>query len=257
MPVIDDVLRRLDAIALEDLDERAALQDRVDNTYIVPEGELEAVVKRLADGHLALDIDGRRAFAYESMYFDTPDVRCFREHVEGRRPRFKLRTRLYADSGDCSFEVKVKDAEDRTVKEQLPYKPEDRERITPEAGRFLADALERMAGLRAPDDLGLRLVTRFTRATLAPREGSARLTCDGELRLVAPDGGCVVPRDSFVVVETKSEGGASPADDLLREAGYEPLSLSKYRVGVALLRDEPDAAGEAGRFFERRSATPV
>jgi hypothetical protein len=257
MPVIEGVLRRMDAIALDDLDARAALQDRVDQTYIVPEADLEALVARLAEGHVALEIDGRRAFGYESVYFDTPDLRCFRDHVDGRRPRFKVRTRLYVDSGDCSFEVKVKDPDRRTVKEQLPYAPGDRERITPEAERFVAETLGEVPGLEPPGDLGLSLVTRFERATLAPREGSARLTCDGDLRLVAPDGACVVPRDSFVVVETKSDGGASPADDLLLDAGYQPLSLSKYRVGLALLRDEPDAAGEAGRFFERRSAAPV
>ena len=253
MPLIGSVLDRLDAITLDDLDARAALQDRVDRTYIVREGELEALVERLAEGHLVLEIDGRRVFAYESVYFDTPDARCYRDHVDGRRPRFKLRTRLYADTGECVFEVKVKDAEGRTVKEHLPYAPEDRERLTPEARRFIADTLERLAGLSAPDDLERSLITRFKRATLAPRDGSARLTCDGDLRLVAPDGGCVVPRDSFVVVETKSEGGESPADDLLHDADREPLSLSKYRVGLALLRGEPDAAEEAARFFERAS----
>ena len=43
------------------------------------------------------DADEPLEHRYESVYFDTPDLRCFPGHVEGREPRCKVRSRLYAD----------------------------------------------------------------------------------------------------------------------------------------------------------------
>lgn len=37
------------------------------------------------------------------------------------------------------------------------------------------------------------------------------------------------------LLETKSENGDSPADHVLAEMGVEPISLSKYRVGMSLV----------------------
>ena len=54
-----------------------------------------------------LQIDRRRSFDYESVYFDTPDLSTYRAHVQRRRLRFKARTRTYTDSGLCMFEVKL------------------------------------------------------------------------------------------------------------------------------------------------------
>ena len=69
--------------------------------------------------HRVLEIDGRRVFGYRSTYFDTPDLRLFRDHVQRRRRRYKCRTREY-DSGVRMFEVKLKGARGRTVKYRMP-----------------------------------------------------------------------------------------------------------------------------------------
>ena len=42
-------------------------------------------------------------------------------------------------------------------------------------------------------------------------------------------------RHDLVLVETKSEGGDSPADRELTRMGRSPISLSKYRVGASLV----------------------
>ena len=79
-----DLFDRFEPIDLETLDAQAALQQRVDNKY------------------RTLEIDGRRASLYESVYFDTGSLRCFDDHVEGRVPRAKIRTRLYVEThGTC------------------------------------------------------------------------------------------------------------------------------------------------------------
>jgi hypothetical protein len=50
-------------------------------------------------------------------------------------------------------------------------------------------------------------------------------------------------RDDRALVETKSEGGEGRLDAMLRNAGCEPMSISKYRLGVGLLvADDPGSA---------------
>ena len=251
MCAVEELVAEFRSVSLAALEERASLQRRVDNKYALPFETFAELLARLRGGHDVLEIDGRREFAYASTYFDTPDLRCFRDHVEDRKPRFKVRTRLYADSGDCEFEVKLKREDGETDKRRLDYPAEDRDLLTREAHAFLFEAL-RDAGLEPPDHVDPALTTSFRRATLAARDGADRLTADVEIRLAAPGGRTAMLREDVVLVETKSETGESEADAELRDLGLEPISLSKYRVGMALV----GAAGAAGEqpgheLFER------
>jgi VTC domain len=120
----------LPSITLADVVEQAALQERVDCKYMVPVDRIAELIARLPRGYAVLEIDRRRGFAYQSVYFDTPDLLTYRQHLQGRRRRYKVRTRVYLDSADCLFEVKLKGPRDQTIKAQLPYPLADRARIT-------------------------------------------------------------------------------------------------------------------------------
>lgn len=240
MTDLDELLGDFEPISLHALEERAALLRRVDNKYALTPDQFEAFGGRLTADHQVLEIEGRRVFRYSTTYFDTADLRCFTDHVEGHVPRFKARTRLYEDSGECVFEVKLKLSEDETDKRQIEYSADDRRRVTDRAAECTRSALGK-AGLEPPDDLSESLTSAFERVTLAARSGSERLTCDLGVRVVGPEGDTAQMRDRLVLVETKSEAGESPADRELARMGLDPISLSKYRVGMSLV-------GRAKRF---------
>jgi len=239
----------LDPISLRALDERAALLQRVDVKYLVDRDVLAVLIERLAGDHDVLEIEGRRQFAYDTVYFDTDDLRCFRDHGADVKPRFKARTRRYVDAGDCVFEVKVKREDGSTDKRQTDHEG-DADALTPAAQELLADTL-RDAGIEPPGELAPVLRTSFDRITLAAREGDARLTVDLGVTLARMDGEAVRLRDDLALVESKSEDGDSPADRVLAELGATSLSLSKYRTGIdALLRrDETGEVEEARALF--------
>jgi hypothetical protein len=237
---LPDLLGSLEGVSLKELDHRAALLRRIDNKYAVTQEQFATLAGRLASDHQVLDMDGRRKFAYSTTYFDTPELRCFVDHVEDRVPRFKARSRLYADSGQCVFEVKLKRSPDETDKRQIDYSEGDRRRLTNDAMQCLESALADL-GLQTPEELESTLTTSFDRVTLAACEGSERLTCDFGVRLVGRDGGSVQMHEDLILIETKSEDGQSPADGELGQMGVKTISLSKYRVGIGLV-------GEAQRF---------
>jgi VTC domain len=246
---VHELVERFDPISLEELDERAALLRRVDNKYAVERDQFAGLLERLRDDHQVLEIDGRRVFSYCSTYFDTPELRCFVDHVEDRQPRFKARTRLYEDTERCVFEVKLKREDGETDKRQSEYAVHDAERFTESAQECVEEAL-RSIGLDPPAEMAPTLLTRFSRITLAARSGSERLTCDIAVRLSNPDGEAAALRDNVILVETKSECGESPADRVLAGLGLEPMSLSKYRVGMSLVGGGGRTPQPGGDLFE-------
>ena len=240
-----EALGELRPITLEELDERAALLKRVDAKYLVARADLEALVRELASDHDVLEIGGRRSFAYRSVYFDTPGLRAFRDHVNGVRPRFKLRTRCYLDDGTCRFEIKLKTAGDETDKRQVEHPEDEPERLTGEAVALVAETLAE-AGAEPAEDLRPVLSTEFDRFTLAAREGAGRITVDTSLRLRRlPDGEARAMDRSLALVESKTPDGHGRADVLLLGAGLAPVSLSKYRTGIDLLVERDDSAETA------------
>lgn len=223
----------LPAVGLAEVTERAALQTRVDRKYLVPVDRFAELAAALPGSWAVLEIDRRRGFAYESVYFDTPDLLTYRQHLQGRRRRYKVRTRAYLDSGDCAFEVKLKGRRDQTVKARLPYPVADRARLTPAARTFLAEQLQATYG-QPPPDLAAQVTTAYQRTTLVDLGHGTRLTCDVDLDCLG--GGLVATGLSHhVLVEIKSPTSRSGPDSALRGLGLRPVQLSKYCIAVALL----------------------
>ncbi len=226
-------------VSLKEMDERASLQRRVDHKYVVTLDRLDELLAELHSDHDALEIDGCRTFDYRSVYFDTPDLRCFTDHVRDVRPRFKVRTRHYVTTDGCVFEVKIKQEDGQMSKQSIDYEGESADRLT-EAAHELADDALGGVQIEPPAELRPTLVTEFRRSTLGLREGGERLTIDRRLRLRCGDDALCL-RDDRALLETKTENGEGHADRALRAAGVEPVSFSKYRLAIGLLRTEdPD-----------------
>ena len=214
-------LDTLAPVALDALDAEVALRVRADRKHVVDLALVERLVERLAPAYAALEIGGLRRFAYDTVYFDTPDLHTLRAHVQRRRSRFKARSRLYADTGVAAFELKRKGHRGDTVKLRLPYRPVDHGTVTREARAFLTEHLIDVPVLEPV------LQTTYTRITLAgPAE---RVTIDLDL---AYDGARLKP--GLAIVETKSARGDGPAERVLRELGSRPVGLSKYAMGAGL-----------------------
>ena len=231
-------MSRLESISLDELVAVAALQTRVDRKYALERSEAAEVLSALDPSTRVLEIDGERASAYESVYFDTPDLLSYRMAATARRRRFKLRTRSYLDTAEAFLEMKSRGARSTTVKERLPYSMDDRERLTVE-GRDYADAALGAIGIETPARLELRptLVTRYDRTTLFSPPSLGRATIDTALVWEDADGR-VLRRPLLVIVETKSGAQAGEIDRLLWSRGHRPATVSKYGTGLAALRGD-------------------
>lgn len=244
-------------VSLADLNGRAALQRRIDRKYVVAGPVLEALIAGLPRATAVLEIDGARLFTYRTMYFDSPDLLTYRAHVQGRRRRFKCRSRLYVNSNVHMLEVKLKGRRGETVKERRELPLDEHGVWGAAASRFLREQLLRHYGVSLDEQLGPTVQMTFSRLTLVDLAAGKRMTVDTGLRYQLADGSSFALAPGTAIVESKSASGSAGIDRRARELGVRPVNCSKYCVGVALTR--PDAARGndflrlARRHFDRES----
>lgn len=228
---MEDVLCDLVPISLPEVIAQAELQTRIDRKYIVDRSTFDHMASDLSPTLRCLTIEDRTVARYRSVYFDTAMLAFFHQHLQGRRRRFKVRTRSYLDSKVSVLEVKAKGLRSITVKERLPWADDAAFRLEEVGDLFVADVIgtHMYRGVLAPV-----IETHYNRATLVDEATQSRITCDTDLGFrkgAALAAGC----RGEVLIETKSTNGRCGADRWLQAHGVRPKSMSKYCIGVALL----------------------
>lgn len=220
-----------DPIGLTELIRAAALQTRVDRKYLVPWPTHRRLMERIGPACRVLEIDGRRSFRYESVYFDTPELDSYHGAARGRRNKFKVRTRTYLDQDASMLEVKTTGGRGETVKDRMDHRTQDRYRLDPAGRAFVDDHVSLPGGARS---LRPAVVTAYARSTLVDRDLSQRMTCDVGLLVTDGEGRRATMQD-LVLVETKGDQAPGPADRVLWRLGIRPTRISKFCVGLAAL----------------------
>lgn len=206
------------------------LMNRVDTKFLVPARELDDCLGRLVGHYSALDLCGERRLPYDTLYFDTPERRFYRDHHNGKLNRYKVRLRHYRQSRATFLEVKKKTNRLRTLKTRTPVIP----------GRTgtgeIADFLQSCSGQSATWMLPA-LFVHYKRATLINPAGSERITLDTQISFATPDHQRSISLPGFAIVEIKAghRWEASVMRDHLHQLGCKPVSFSKYCIGSSLL----------------------
>lgn len=222
-------------ISLETLNGKAEMLSRIDNKYVVDRWSLERILPELHAKFDVLEIENRRAFTYETRYFDTVERSAYYEHHQGLRKGFKVRVRHYADAGVSFLEVKVKGRRGMTIKHRLPYAPDRSIGLNGVAKTFARDTYTEHYSKPFNYDLQPALDIRYKRITLVAKSGGERMTIDARLHFNSGDKSLDASSDVFIV-ETKSALGRGFGDKYLRSVHARPTKkCSKYCIGMAAL----------------------
>lgn len=232
---LDWLLQGFDPISLSELNTKAEMMERIDNKYVVSREALARVIPALTQRFDILDIDQRRAFTYDTRYFDDAERSAYYEHHQGLRKGFKVRTRTYVDAGLCYLEVKVKAARGMTMKNRIGHNPAASDKLDAVAWDYIHDTYSTHYRKAFRYALQWTLDIRYKRITLVAKDGGERMTIDTDLLFTSADRSLRAGRDKFII-ETKSALGRGFADILLREVHERPMKkCSKYCIGVASL----------------------
>ena len=210
------------------LEERALLQ-RVDTKFILNSDALHQVLRQVHGKYALLTAEGATAAQYKTLYFDTRNYDCLREHHRGRRPRHKIRIRHYLDRKLTYLEIKNKTNANRTIKarQQIPFLQET-------IGRNERSFINEHNPIAA-ESLQPSLRTDFHRITLVGLETMERATFDLDLSFQKSSDDARIP--GAVIAEIKQDRfrARSPVMLALRQAHVLPVSISKYCTAATLL----------------------
>lgn len=225
---IEQAIDSFQTISLAEMD-GVKLQDRVDTKYVFAETDLPGLLSRMDADYRLLEVDGKRGTDYRSLYFDTADLRHYRDHHNKRTFRSKVRFREYIGSGLIFLEVKRKTGRGRTDKRRMRV-----DAIPEELSGDLLRFVQKAEG--SDDELRPVLWNHFTRYTFVAKDRPERLTMDVGLRFSDPDGSGEL--GGIVVAELKQERAdrTSAFVRLMRAMGERPSGMSKYCIGMLTLR---------------------
>ncbi|MGC9394902.1 MAG: polyphosphate polymerase domain-containing protein [Anaerolineae bacterium] len=228
--ISEDILQRFTPIGLEQMQD-AALLRRIDTKYVLSETQLYHALARLTVDYRVLEIEGQRQQHYQTFYFDTPDFALYRQHHDGWRSRYKVRSRVYADCGLAFLEVKHKTNQNVTVKHRVQTAE-----IVTEIDDWAEDFLYTCFPYPSTA-LAVRLQNAFRRITLVSTHGIERVTLDVGLRFAG--NGAHLPMPGIAIAEVKQATNSlrSAFVGQMRALGVRPLRFSKYCTGVSQLYD--------------------
>jgi len=225
--VTSSIVDRFEPISLAEMD-GVKLQDRVDTKYVFGEDRMPEVLTAMLPDYRLLEVAGVRGTRYRSLYFDTADLKHYRDHHNKRTFRSKVRFREYIGSGLVFLEVKRKTGRGRTDKKRMQVESIP-DVLSEEQQAFV------MKSSRMAQPVEAILWNHFTRYTFVNKNAPERLTMDVGLRYSDPSGEREL--GGIIIAELKQERAdrTSPFVRIMRSRVMQASGMSKYCVGMLLM----------------------
>lgn len=232
-PAILDIVNSMKPITLDAMKE-VKLMNRVDTKYLITSDQLMAILNGIHEHYYAQEVEGKRLSAYDTVYYDTPDLRMYIIHHDRHLVRDKVRVRTYVDSNLTFCEVKHKTNKGRTKKKRIEIQQGTDIIHDPEASSFLAERQPYPVASLSP-----HLETKFDRLTLVNYEKTERLTVDCDVCFNNFVSSTSASMDPLVIMELKQDGRArSLLKEVLLNLRIKPYKISKYCIGTAMTRPD-------------------
>lgn len=229
MSEFTEILDGFRPISLDEMDS-VKLMDRTDTKFLVSSRNFGGLLQDLKKHYQVLEVNGVRASGYSTVYLDTPDLKFYTKHHNGKRNRYKVRFRKYLESNLTFLEIKFKNNKKRTVKNRVIV-----EDIEPTLSEDSIHFIKEISGINF--DLENVLHNNFKRITLVNNELKERLTMDLDLSFSAF--GKNAHMGDVVICELKQERAKRNSPFFQAVQGYlhRPLRISKYCMGIAMMHD--------------------
>jgi hypothetical protein len=222
----NQILAGFSPISLEEMDS-VKLLNRVDTKFVLSREQLTQILPELSKFYQVLEIQGLRSARYQSLYFDTPKLKYYLNHHNGKPNRFKVRIRKYLDSNLCFLEIKHK-KKGRTDKKRIVISDFEEE-LSENSVAFIHKHI------KSKPILHTTLWNTFERITLVNNELKERLTLDLGLNFTWD--GKQYGYNDIVIAELKQEMSdrMSPSYATFKNHAIRENRMSKYCIGMGLI----------------------
>jgi len=195
------------------------------------------ILQQIMQDYHILEIDWKRQFGYDSIYFDSDCRKCYSQHHQGKRHRVKIRTRSYTNDNSLTFfEVKLKKKK-KTHKIRFSIPRHEHGQITTSGRSFLDTWYQKMYKKKFEHTLTPNIAVYYDRLTFVHKQSNERLTIDFNLKFDWKNKAHELKNS--VIIESKSDQTHGPSKYLLKELGIKSVgSCSKYCIGNIMLNGE-------------------
>jgi uncharacterized protein YcfL len=228
---ISEILKGFEPVGLEEINS-VGYMSRVDTKYLFSFSKLPSLLKNVRSLYKVLEIDRQRKFDYKTVYFDTPQLSFYKQHVTGKLNRDKVRVRKYENNGLTFLEVKHKSNKGRTLKTRLEKEEGDMNHVV-QSREFLEELI-------SADASSLKAVvnTGFTRVTLVNLDEAERITIDYNISWNDMKGAYIdLPFLAIAEIKSNKSTSMSLFFQQLKKLGIRSAGFSKYATGMALLNN--------------------
>lgn len=206
----------------------AELMERSDLKFAINLNDLMLVLPQLSNDYRILEINNKRNFNYDTLYYDTPEHLLYKMHHNGKMNRYKVRRRTYIDSNISFLEAKIKNNKGVTNKVRVKCE-RDVDFQDYLVSEFLFEHLNVDCSNLLPS-----ININYDRIALINKSTIERVTID--MGLTYSFEGKKSTYNNLVIIEVKSDGKTNTLiKRLLRDTNKKPVSLSKYCVGMYML----------------------
>lgn len=209
-------------ITLAEMDE-VKLMKRMDTKFVIHVGLIPLLLRRIRNDYRVLEINGNRLMTYDSVYFDTDDLKFYFQHHNKIAKRTKVRIRNYIESNIAFLEIKQKDSKQNTVKKRIPFQVNASE-LNQDGKSFIEKVTSQQL------ELNESISNSFNRFTLVAKQEEERVTVDTNLAYNNKPF-----NDHMAIIELKQKrlNRNSVVFMALKHLGVHPYSISKYCIGMA------------------------
>ncbi|MEA1873579.1 MAG: polyphosphate polymerase domain-containing protein [Bacteroidota bacterium] len=224
----EDVLSHFKPVSLDDIGS-LRLMRRFDSKYLLPIQHLSEFLSRLKESYQVLEIKGKRSFIYDTTYFDSQNLKCYMDHQNRRKKRFKIREREYIINGLRFLEVKMKNNKGITVKKRMLIESETS--LFDEKKEFVKSLVNLDLS-----ELNETVSNSFHRINLISFETKERITIDYDLKYSYENKNIFADYYAIIEVKREHENRQTPVNAVLKTFRLQSRSFSKYCMSLALLK---------------------
>jgi hypothetical protein len=221
LPELNCLLEGFKITRLEDM-KQIAFNERIDIKYFFSLKLLPWLISEIKSNYRILKVEDTLIQPYKTVYYDTPSLKLYLDHHNGKLNRYKLRKRLYITNNISFTEIKFKSNKGITFKKRV-CTDKNLEKLTIDDQLFFKENTNLHL-----NELFPQATNYFNRITLISNSEKERITMDFNLKLERR--GIEADLGNLVVAEVKKPRNepASIIEMKLDELGIKSSSFSKY-----------------------------
>lgn len=236
MSLKNDILSGLNKIALKDYLKRKdpLFSGRREYKFLVPLSLIPHLLEYLKEDFKCLEHEEGGIFLYNSVYYDSENMKFFNMHRQKKFNRLKIRIREYKSGKKGKFI-------ERKTKTKGTYTSKKRSKIDSQfddfmAKQFITDGINHY-GLKK-EDLSEKIHIDYKRIFMVSKDFKRRVTIDFDIKAKDTNGGKASLIPNYAVFEVKQEGLPKEIMKFLRRNfKIRRQGFSKYCIATCMLID--------------------